>query len=69
MKISIIVKDEIIWMRDGFNKEGVASQGYMKDGTQKKIIAALEDALAQAKGEALSWDDADTMLDTGCTSA
>lgn len=65
MKVSITLNDEIIWMRDGFNKQGIASHGYIKDGTQKKIIAALEDALAQAKGEALSWDNADAMLDAG----
>jgi hypothetical protein len=35
----------------------MASLGYLKDGTQQKIIAALEDALNQAKGERLCWND------------
>lgn len=42
----------IIWMRDAETGEGIASRGYLEDGTQQKIIAALEEALFQAKGQA-----------------
>ncbi|MEZ2829052.1 Rrf2 family transcriptional regulator [Serratia liquefaciens] len=59
MKVVIETPKGIIWMRDAGTGEGMASRGYMKDGTQQKIIAVLEDALSQAKGEALCWDDAD----------
>ncbi|KAA5961022.1 MULTISPECIES: Rrf2 family transcriptional regulator [Pantoea] len=65
MKIEISENDNVIWMRDTANKLGIASKGYLKDGTQQKIIAALEDALAQAKGEALSWNNVNTVFDVG----
>nr|DAZ70355.1 MAG TPA: hypothetical protein [Caudoviricetes sp.]DAZ79895.1 MAG TPA: hypothetical protein [Caudoviricetes sp.] len=37
----------------------MASLGYLKDGTQQKIIAALEEALFQAKGQMLLPDYVD----------
>jgi hypothetical protein len=57
MKVAIEVNGEVIWYRDSETLEGMASLGYLKDGTQQKIIAALEDALNQAKGERLCWND------------
>lgn len=57
MKVAIEVNGEVIWYRDNDKQEGMASLGYLKDGTQQKIIAALEDALTQANGENLCWDD------------
>lgn len=57
MKVAIEVNGEVIWYRDSDKQEGMASVGYLKDGTQQKIIAALEDALTQANGENLCWDD------------
>lgn len=57
MKVAIEVNGEVIWYRDSETLEGMASLGYLKDGTQQKIIAALEDALNQAKGEQLCWND------------
>lgn len=59
MKVVIETPEGIIWMRDADAGEGIASTGYVRDGTQQKIIAALEEALFQAKGEALCWDNAD----------
>jgi hypothetical protein len=59
MRVTIEMPEGVIWMRDAETGEGMASRGYMKDGTQQKIIAVLEEALSQAKGEALCWDDAD----------
>ncbi|WP_338494307.1 Rrf2 family transcriptional regulator [Erwinia aphidicola] len=57
MKVTITEMDQCLWMRDGSTGEGVASKGYIKDGTQEKIIAALEEALRQAKSELLCWNN------------
>ena len=57
MKVAIEVNGEVIWYRDSDKQEGMASVGYLRDGTQQKIIAALEDSLNQAKGEHLCWND------------
>lgn len=57
MKVAIEVNGEVIWFRNSETLEGMASLGYLKDGTQQKIIAVLEDALNQAKGEQLCWND------------
>ncbi|WP_432692866.1 Rrf2 family transcriptional regulator [Morganella morganii] len=57
MKVVIEVGGVVIWFRDEEKKEGMASAGYIKDGTQQKIISALESALKQAKGEQLCWDN------------
>ncbi|MBW3118844.1 Rrf2 family transcriptional regulator [Providencia rettgeri] len=57
MKVSIEVNGKTIWYRDEEKLEGMMSTGYIKDGTQEKIIAALESALEQAKGELLCFDD------------
>lgn len=59
MKVAIEVNGEVIWYRDSDKQEGVASLGYLKDGTQQKIIAALEKALFQAKGQMLLPDYVD----------
>ena len=59
MKVAIEVNGEVIWYRDSETLEGMASLGYLKDGTQQKIIAALEEALFQAKGQVLLPDYVD----------
>ncbi len=59
MKVAIEVNGEVIWYRDSDKQEGMASLGYLKDGTQQKIIAALEEALFQAKGQMLLPDYVD----------
>lgn len=59
MKVAVEVNGEVIWYRDSDKQEGVASLGYLKDGTQQKIIAALEEALFQAKGQMLLPDYVD----------
>lgn len=59
MKVAIEVNGEVIWYRDSDKQEGVASLGYLKDGTQQKIIAALEESLFQAKGQLNLPDDID----------
>lgn len=61
MKILVEHNSKVIWMRDNETSEGVACRSYIKDGVQQKIIAALEDALAQAKGELLCWNDSDAV--------
>lgn len=59
MKVAIEVNGEVIWYRDSDKQEGMASLGYLKDGTQQKIIAVLEEALFQAKGQMLLPDYVD----------
>ena len=49
MKVSVFNRSELIWERS--EQGGVASSGYLTDGTQEKIIAALLCALRQAKVE------------------
>ncbi|WP_438871562.1 Rrf2 family transcriptional regulator [Providencia hangzhouensis] len=48
-----------MWYRDEEKLEGMMSTGYIKDGTQEKIIAALESALFQAKGQMQLADNVD----------
>lgn len=59
MKVAIEVNGEVIWYRDSDKQEGMASVGYLRDGTQQKIIAALEESLFQAKGQLNLPDDID----------
>lgn len=59
MKVAIEVNGEVIWYRDSDKQEGMASLGYLRDGTQQIIIAALEEALFQAKGQMLLPDYVD----------
>lgn len=53
MKVEISENGSVIWMRDDDSQEGIISLGYLKDGTQQRIIAVLENALIQAKGQLL----------------
>lgn len=59
MKVAIEVNGEVIWYRDSDKQEGMASVGYLRDGTQQKIIAAIEESLFQAKGQLNLPDDID----------
>ncbi|AHM75160.2 MULTISPECIES: hypothetical protein [Yersinia] len=59
MEINCIKDGRIIWMRNSAAPEGMTSNSYLKDGTQEKIIAALEEALLQAKGEQSCRNDSD----------
>lgn len=59
MKVAIEVNGEVIWYCDSDKQEGMASVGYLRDGTQQKIIAALEESLFQAKGQLNLPDDID----------
>ncbi|MHA0949552.1 Rrf2 family transcriptional regulator [Enterobacter ludwigii] len=45
MKIAIEQKGKVIWMRNTTTLEGIACKNYVMDGTQQRIITALEDAL------------------------
>ncbi|WP_235843607.1 hypothetical protein [Morganella psychrotolerans] len=51
MKVIVEHNGETIWCRDSESGEGMASRGYLTDGTQQKIVTALIDALTQANGE------------------
>ncbi|EAO8184604.1 hypothetical protein AHV57_28765, partial [Salmonella enterica] len=63
LKVTVSDKDDVLWMRNSATLEGIASRGYLKDGTQQKIIAALEHALGQAQGELLCWNNTDGVAD------
>ncbi len=57
MKVIVEHEGEAIWMRDTKSNQGITCVTYSKDGTQEKIIAALELALKQANGELLCGND------------
>lgn len=61
MNIKIFEANKLVWMKDSESGEGFASRGYIKDGRQQKIIAALEEALMQARAEILCWNNRDRM--------
>lgn len=63
LKVTVSDKDDVLWMRDSSNQEGIISLGYLKDGTQQRIIAALEDALFQAKGQVSCLPDDSIKVD------
>ena len=69
MKVEIKNGGEVIWARDSNSLEGIASLGHLKDGTQQKIITALEETLSQAKGELLCSDDADSVANISTSAA
>lgn len=69
MRIEISEGGEVIWMRDTKTLEGLACTNYAKDGTQQKIITALEDALSQAKGELLCSNHTDSVANVGASTA
>lgn len=69
MKVELKNGGEVIWARDSNSLEGIASLGHLKDGTQQKIITALEEALSQAKGELLCSDDADSVANISTSAA
>jgi hypothetical protein len=52
MKVCIQDDDgAIIWSRSTEPPCSFTAQGYLRDGTQQKIIATLVEALAQARGQ------------------
>ena len=66
MRIEISEHGQVIWIRDTRTHEGLACTHYAKDGTQQRIIAALEDALNQASAELLYSDLAHSVENAGC---
>ncbi|MCW0353971.1 hypothetical protein NB716_002765 [Pantoea ananatis] len=63
MKVLITQNSKLLWMYNRISGEGITSVSFAKDGKHLEIIAALENALAQAKGELLSWDHRNGMSD------
>jgi hypothetical protein len=52
MKVCIQDNDgALIWSRTADPASGFTAENYLRDGTQQKIIAALIDALEQARGQ------------------
>ncbi|MDY3570237.1 Rrf2 family transcriptional regulator [Enterobacter hormaechei] len=58
---ALIVNDSggVLWSYDHESQKGFTSTSYLKDGTQRKIIATLEIAHQQATGEQGSSEDTD----------
>ena len=72
MRINISnAEGELLWQRDTTmtTPSGMACAGYLRDGTQAKIINALSDALAQATAEASALPVADVVSDVCSTTA
>lgn len=57
MKVELLENGKTIWLRDSVTLEGIVSLEYLKDGTQQRIIAALEEALIQAKAQLHLFDN------------
>jgi hypothetical protein len=57
MKVRIVDNDEkVIWERG--QGEGIACRSYVQDGTQEAIIDLLTEALEQANGQLICFNDA-----------
>jgi hypothetical protein len=73
MKVSIFAGDgKLIWSRNTKPLGGYTSESYLRDGTQQKVIAALVDALAEARGQlggAPLFNVVDAVADVGVTAA
>jgi hypothetical protein len=72
MKVCISSDDgTIIWWRTSEPPAGFTASGYLQDGTQSKIIAALVDALAEARGQlgGFTLQVVDAVTDVGAASA
>ena len=72
MKVCILNdKGLLIWSREAEPANGFTSNSYLRDGTQQKIIAALVDALAEARGQlgGFSLQVVDAVADIGATAA
>lgn len=73
MKILIYADDgSLLWSRQLKNGQasGVTSADYLRDGTQRKIIDALDDALREAKGQLrCTLDVTDVVSNVGAATA
>jgi hypothetical protein len=66
MKVAVHADDgAIVWWRTSEPAAGFTTDNYLRDGTQQKIIAALVDALAEARGQlgGFSLQVVDTVTD------
>lgn len=59
--MNIIIQDagNIIWAESDDLGEGICSTGYARDGTQDRIISALEHALVCARFQRSCWLNGD----------
>ena len=72
MKVCILSDDgALIWWRATEPAAGFTSDGYLRDGTQQKIIAALVEALAEARSQlgGFSLQIIDAVTDVGTAPA
>jgi hypothetical protein len=70
MKVSVSSESGLLWSNElaGDQRSCFTSTGYLQDGTQEKIISALQDALAQARGQSGRFDEADIISKGGPSS-
>ncbi len=54
---------ETVWEREG--NRGITSRSYANDGTLEEIISSLKDALKQAEGQLISFQEVDAVADVG----
>lgn len=62
MKVQILNSEGVILWERG-EKGGISARGYVADGTQERIIAALKKALVQAEAELRLFNVGDRIAD------
>lgn len=72
--MKVCVQDDtgaLIWSHTADPAAGFTAENYLRDGTQQKIIAALVDALAEARGQLgrVPLNVVDAVADIGVTAA
>ncbi|EGS1800682.1 Rrf2 family transcriptional regulator [Salmonella enterica] len=63
MNIIIQEAGNVIWAESDDMREGICSTGYARDGTQDRIISALEYALVCARFQRSCWLNGDGMAE------
>lgn len=63
MNIIIQEAGNVIWAESDDMGEGICSAGYVRDGTQDRIISALEHALVCARFQRSCWLNGDGMTE------
>jgi hypothetical protein len=61
----------LLWWREADPASGFTADSYLHDGTQQKIIAALVESLAEARGQlgGFSLNVVDAVADIGAAAA
>ena len=65
--VQVCLSGKVLWERD--ERGGIASSGYIADGTQAKIVKMLQDATEQAIAELGAFEVTDRVADVGTSTA